>query len=417
MNGIDQVVQHAPTRAVTAGKPHFFGYYDKTPWNTDDTLLLGAEADFQDRPPTARDSLRLGIVDPVRTTFEPFAETRAWSWQQGAMLQWLPNGDVVFNDRDRDGIVRGVVLNLSTGARRELDRAVYAVSPTGRDAVSLNFHRIQTTRPGYGYPPAEALPPDRWAPDDDGIWRVDLDRGTTELVLSLAELAAHDPDPRAHGAPNYINHAVYNTNGSRLCFFHIWNTPYWIYEHTLRWCTMAPDGRELAVLDPYSLASHFAWRDDHEIIGWAFWAHDNRQPLSPNERWYEYTDPRGPVRGAYWLLDDRTGDAQLVAPGILPHDGHMSWSPDRRWLLTDEYAILPGNDGWTPLLLYDTSIGQRYEIGRFREPLDGELRCDLHARWNRAGTQVCVDSAHDGTRQMYVVDVTDIVDPEDAKRI
>lgn len=94
----------------------------------------------------------------------------------------------------------------------------------------------------------------------------------------------------------------------------------------------------------------------------------------------------------------------------------MSWSPDRRWLLTDEYAILPGNDGWTPLLLYDTSIGRRYEIGRFREPLDGELRCDLHARWNHAGTKVCVDSAHGGIRQMYLVDVADIVDRESLHR-
>jgi hypothetical protein len=163
------------------------------------------------------------------------------------------------------------------------------------------------------------------------------------------------------------------------------------------------------MLDPYSLASHFAWRNDHEIIGWAFWAHDGREPLTAYEQWYEHNDPRGRVRGAYWLLDDQADDAQLVAAGVLPHDGHMSWSPDGRWLLTDEYAVLPGNDGWSPLLLYDFVAGRRIEIGRFREPLAGELRCDLHARWNRAGTQVCVDSAHDGTRQMYIVDVADIV--------
>ncbi|MGO9874668.1 MAG: hypothetical protein ACLPVY_12805 [Acidimicrobiia bacterium] len=177
----------------------------------------------------------------------------------------------------------------------------------------------------------------------------------------------------------------------------------------MRWCTVAPDGTRLHVLDPYSLASHFAWRNEHEIIGWAFWAHDHRHPLTPYEQWYEHTDPRGPVRGAYWLLDDHAGTADVVAPGILPHDGHMSWSPNRQWLLTDEYATLPGNDGWTPLLLYGIASGQRYEIGRFREPLEGELRCDLHARWNRTGTQICVDSAHDGTRQMYLLDVTDIV--------
>lgn len=34
-----------------------------------------------------------------------------------------------------------------------------------------------------------------------------------------------------------------------------------------------------------------------------------------------------------------------------------------------------------------------------------EIRCDLHPRWNREGTQVCMDSVHNGERQMYFVDV------------
>jgi Tol biopolymer transport system component len=41
----------------------------------------------------------------------------------------------------------------------------------------------------------------------------------------------------------------------------------------------------------------------------------------------------------------------------------------------------------------------------------------LHARWNLDGTKICVNSAPDGTPQMYEVDVTDIVDvPADANR-
>jgi hypothetical protein len=410
VKGIDQTVAHAPVRAVTSGKPHFFGYYDKTPWSPDEQLLLAGEADFQDRPPTENDVLRLGVVDPEHATFDAFAQTRAWSWQQGAMLQWLPSGEVVFNDRDDDGIVRGVVLDLSTGARRELERGVYSISSNGRDAIGLNFHRIQTTRPGYGYPPGDRLPRERWAPEDDGIWHIDLVTGASVLVLSLAALQAFECDDRSRDNANYVNHAVFNTDGSRLCFFHLWNSPYWVYQHTMRWCTMGPDGRDLRVLDRYSLASHFAWRNPHEILGWAFWAHDGRAFTTPYERWYEYEDPSGPVRGAYWLLNDQTGEATVFAPGLLPHDGHLSWSPNGRWLVTDEYSILPGNDGWSPLLLYDVDNARRYEIGRFREPLADELRCDLHARWSRNGNQICFDSADDGTRQVYVVDVSHIVD-------
>ena len=36
--------------------------------------------------------------------------------------------------------------------------------------------------------------------------------------------------------------------------------------------------------------------------------------------------------------------------------------------------------------------------------LAGDLRCDLHPRWNRIGNQVCVDAiATDGTRQLHIV--------------
>jgi len=32
----------------------------------------------------------------------------------------------------------------------------------------------------------------------------------------------------------------------------------------------------------------------------------------------------------------------------------------------------------------------------------------LHPRWNRDGLAVCIDSVHEGERQMYVIDVSQI---------
>lgn len=70
--------------------------------------------------------------------------------------------------------------------------------------------------------------------------------------------------------------------------------------------------------------------------------------------------------------------------------------------LTDTY---PDKHGEQHLLLY-TPGKKLLELSIFFRPFlfRGELRCDLHPRWHRTGQYVCVDSAHSGTRALYVID-------------
>ena len=83
-----------------------------------------------------------------------------------------------------------VVRDALTGAVvRTLPRPIYALSRDGRQAVTLNFARLQHQRPGYGYPGV----PDPWRdvpePEDDGIYWLDVETGEHRLVLSLAQVA------------------------------------------------------------------------------------------------------------------------------------------------------------------------------------------------------------------------------------
>ena len=136
-----------------------------------------------------------------------------------------------------------------------------------------------------------------------------------------------------------------------------------------------------------------AWRDPTSLLAWA-----NRPK------------PDGPgLQARYFRFADRTGEVETLGEGILTRDGHMTYSPDGRWLLTDEYP--DPQDRKRTLILYCLADGARVEVGRYYAPpeIDGELRCDLHPRFNRDGTQVCFDSAHEGSRQVYVMDVGQIV--------
>ncbi|KAG1529351.1 hypothetical protein G6F51_014171 [Rhizopus arrhizus] len=88
----------------------------------------------------------------------------------------------------------------------------------------------------------------------------------------------------------------------------------------------------------------------------------------------------------------------------------MSFSPaDSRWLLSDTYPDAATHE--RILFIYDMRTGQRPALGSFyADPgLSKENRCDLHPRWSRDGTQVCIDSVHESERQMYVLDVAAIV--------
>ena len=58
-------------------------------------------------------------------------------------------------------------------------------------------------------------------------------------------------------------------------------------------------------------------------------------------------------------------------------------------------------------MIVRTADGLRVDLAAFHAPpeFDGPLRVDLHPRWNRDGTELSIDSVHEGTRQMYTVDL------------
>lgn len=385
--------------------------------------MLGLETTFMDRPPRPDDPATIGLIDTAEgNAWQPLARTVAWNWQQGAMLQWLPSAPhrlIVYNAR-QEGRFVSVVRDIFTGEERVLPRPVYALSPDGTSALSTNFARIADTRPGYGYVGFEDPGRDDGHPDDDGIYRMDLETGEHGLIISYAQVARFRRDPSMEEAKHWFNHVQVNTDGSRFAFLHRWAPFGQARPWKTRLFTANFDGSDLYCVADHGMVSHYDWRGRAHILAWA------RQEG---------------IGDRFFLFTDRSDQRETVGERILTTDGHCSWSPERhglplqdgrapavnavanarpgaktgracrRWILTDTY---PDEERMRTLILYCVEDNKRVDVGRFFAPeeLDGEIRCDLHPRWRRDGLKVSFDSAHEGTRQMYVIDVSDIVGHE-----
>jgi hypothetical protein len=389
-----------PTRAITSGpRHHWFGYYDKREFDPANRYVLSNEVAFEGRTPAADDVIRVGMVDTRQgDKWIELGQSRAWGWQQGCMLQWRPGteSEVVWNDREGDRHVCRV-LDVKTGKARTLSRPIYALSPDGEWAVTADFARIQTMRPGYGYQGIPDPCANVKAPRESGIWRVNMRSGASELVVSLADVAAmphNGQDVRNNW--HYFNHLLVNTDGSRFIFLHRWRKPDASGNKatggfTTRMFTANMDGSDLCILDPSGHTSHFIWRDPQHVCAW--------------------TRPKG-RKAAFYLFKDRTKEVEIVGEKAMTRNGHNTYLPvgsGTEWILNDTY---PDGKRQQTVYLYHVPTKRRIDLGRFYlDPkYKGEWRCDTHPRSSNDGRTVAIDSPHGGDgRQVWLLDVSAIV--------
>lgn len=149
---------------------------------------------------------------------------------------------------------------------------------------------------------------------------------------------------------------------------------------------------------------------------------------------------KGIVSGMSFLMITDSDEPQVTAfaQGLIPYDGHPMTNPmNNDWCICDTY---PDTVGDRDLFLYSFSQDKRVDLGKFRrlfETPDMQLKkdyfmgidanilqliseeqlaftrsglhCDLHPRWSADGQWAVFDSIHEGTRQIYRVNVSDFI--------
>lgn len=362
---------------------YFFGYYDKSPWNSTGDLILCMQVKNTWNDSEPLESADILIINTVSKSVKKVATTKCWNVQQGCMAQWLGpdfKSKILYNDV-RDGKYCSIILNIETMSEQQLPIPCYSVSSDGKTALSLDFSRLHNLRLGYGYAAIPEKTKGINLPDSTAIWKLDIDTCTITELLKYTDFANFKPRPEMYDIESIhkVNHIMISPNGKRFIVLYRW---FYKGRKYSRLITCDLDGSNMYLLSDDDVVSHCYWKNDYEILAFE---RKKREGLG------------------YYLMKDRT-DSYIHLWPQLTNDGHPSYSAvDSNLVVTDTY---PNRYRMSEIKILNEN-GNIKTIARVYNPFkyDNETRCDLHPRWKRDGTAICFDAAFEGRRGLYIINL------------
>lgn len=358
---------------------YFFGYYDKSPWDATDRYLLCLRAKNTTKSVAPKEPADIILIDTQNNnSIKRVAVTHSWNVQQGCMAGWLgPNyKDKIYYNDFRNGKHCGIILNINTGKETIYNMPFYTVSTNGKTALTLDFTRLHRLRPGYGYSNIEDKTKGEKIPKEPCIWRINLESKQITPILNYEDLDAFEHRQEMEGAEHKVNHLMLCPNGKRFMAIHRWIKGRKKYSRLI---TCNVDGSDIYNLSDDNMVSHCYWKNNKEIL--SFCRKNN-------------------IEG-YFLIKDKTKKYQRKWE-YLESDGHPSYSPNGKYVVTDTYP--DRNRISTIRVLSNTTCKV---IAKVKSPFkyDNDVRCDLHPRWDRNGKMICFDGSFEGKRELYIVEV------------
>ena len=452
--GTVRTIERKLIRLTNGPKHHLFGFHDLIISNMADTKYLCLEVDTMNRPPLSGELFGVGYVENGQ--FVKVGETTALNYPQGARQQWIADTDC-FTVNNRVGDVWGTDLYDAT-TNKLIDRfqaTTHMLSKDGKLAYGLDYARLYRLG-GYGYTGLDDVNASDSIPSNSGITVMDMQTKEVKLLVSVRQVAECGTNGKVSTiGHHYLTHLCVSPDSLRIAFLHRY--PLADGGECTRLMTIGADGSNLRCL-AQGFLSHFDWKDNNHIYIFGR-ANSSLESLRNNpilanplvaasmklakktiKLFIGKNKSIVASSNSFLMIEDKENtEAIPFAKDIIPVDGHPMTNPVYKdWCINDTY---PDNEGYRDLMLYSFLRDERINLGRFRMIMDrpdmalkqqffmgvdlshlpneeeyaftrSGLHCDLHPRWNSKGDKAFFDSIHEGSRQLYCVNVKDIISAE-----
>lgn len=368
----------------------FFGFHDVTPISKGENKCLANKVPFDGRMPLKGEPMEIGYFDMTEGKFGDYhkiADTYAWNFHKGCRLQWLDDKTIIYNTADDDRLV-SAIYDIVTGEKKTIQYPIDAVYNDGvkQLATTFSYERLNRCMPGYGYAVGDGDSKEE-APSNTGLFLIDLNEGTKELLVSLEELASTIGFSYSKGYTHFVTHSEFSQDGNYIAFLYraapigqegkdMHKT--WILVYDL-------SKKKIIELPTQESGSHYVWNSRSEIIASCVIDGKNCHAL------FDVTKPQ---------------NVRIIAGDILNSDGHQSFVSDDVFV-TDTY---PDRRRMAKLFSVNILKSSAQLIASIYSPKEFQTKdvychiaCDLHPRVSPSGKYLCFDSPRTGVRGLYVM--------------
>jgi hypothetical protein len=392
-------------RISPKNKHFFFGYYDKNPKNKNLDKTLAHEVNFMIREPNLNDKAKIGYIKKENNQYFQLSETNSWNFQQGSMLQWVDNENIIFNDCNNKKYF-AQILNINNKKINERTKfPIYSISEDKKIYSTIDFSKLNNVRKGYGYNQLQFK-------KNDQILKI------CKIINSDIIVDIREKDLKDFILPNYKNYWIDHVLFSGYDFVFLLrhsNNDGDLYTKLMYFNFNKK--KIYQVLDT-GMAGHGSWLNNDEFIIWAR-EREVVKKIKSNLLFKKYIKKyfnifnkffineiiRKNIYGDKFLIFNKKKMKVYEFKNNIPYHlsgGHFTFFKNKNFMISDTY---PDKNNNSILFKYNLKTKENLilkTINTLPQIKDTNFRCDLHPRIVN-DEEIIIDSTHEGFRGIYKI--------------